>query len=168
MLNSDTDSKIWRNCLRCENLFLAPRYLVNRGGGKYCSRNCSVAAQSIDPVVRFWKHVDKDSSPNGCWLWTGHLAVSNGYPMFAKSGGRPMPAYRFSYEIHNGSIPDGLHVLHTCPGGDNPRCVNPAHLRAGTHKENMQDMVERGRSMKGKPRPVRPSKVAFEVGVTCQ
>ncbi len=32
--------------------------------------------------------------------------------------------------------------MHTC---DNPRCCNPAHLKAGTNKENTQDMIAKGR-----------------------
>lgn len=39
-------------------------------------------------------------------------------------------------------IPKGMCVLHSC---DNPSCINPGHLRIGTHKENSQDMVLRNR-----------------------
>lgn len=42
-----------------------------------------------------------------------------------------------------GPVPDGLQVLHSC---DNQPCVNPAHLRAGTHGDNMADKVERDRA----------------------
>ena len=42
----------------------------------------------------------------------------------------------------NGSIPDDLEIMHIC---HNPPCVNPAHLIAGTHSENMQMSVDDGR-----------------------
>jgi hypothetical protein len=47
-------------------------------------------------------------------------------------------------------LPDGLHVLHHC---DNPPCVNPAHLRLGTPKDNAEDATKRGRR---RGRPKRP------------
>jgi hypothetical protein len=43
---------------------------------------------------------------------------------------------------------DGLFVLHKC---DNPLCVNPEHLFEGTQKENIADMIGKGR--RGKPFP---------------
>src|SRR4249920_397573 len=94
-------------------------------------------SRPVEP--RFWDRVDR-SNPDGCWPWIG--AKSNEYgSMYVE--GRRQRAPRISWEIHNGEIPIGLHVLHKC---DNPPCVRPDHLRLGTHAENMHDMVVRGRA----------------------
>lgn len=55
-------------------------------------------------------------------------------------------AHRYAYEYYKGEIPKGLIIRHVC---DNPRCVNPDHLMAGTHKENVHDMMTRGRKVIG-------------------
>lgn len=103
---------------------------------------------------RFWEKVDKTDS---CWLWTGSKR-SKGYGAFVyqKDGevvqGR---AHRYSWELHNGPIPDGLCVLHDCPTGDNPACVNPEHLWLGSKADNNRDAIVKGRR-KRKPNGLRP------------
>lgn len=51
-------------------------------------------------------------------------------------------SHRVSYEIFNGSIPDGMVVMHMC---DMPACVNPSHLMCGTQGDNMRDAFRKGR-----------------------
>jgi len=87
--------------------------------------------------VRFWEKVSKTAT---CWLWT---ASKNkyGYGKFSVHSA-PRLAHRVSWEIENGSIPDGFHALHKC---DNTSCVNPEHLFLGTHSDNMKDMTAKGR-----------------------
>ena len=77
---------------------------------------------------------------SGCWLWIGST-VTDGYGVWKAHGQRA--AHRGSYVMHRGAIPDGMHVLHSC---DMPNCVNPAHLRLGTHQENMADLRAKGRA----------------------
>ena len=53
--------------------------------------------------------------------------------------------HRVAYAIANGlSMEDieGVVIRHTC---DNPPCINPEHLLAGTHADNTDDMMQRGR-----------------------
>lgn len=85
--------------------------------------------------------------PNsGCWLWTASVRP-NGYGQLGVQydGVQKVElAHRVSYLLKHGprSLDDGSHVLHSC---DTPCCVNPDHLRKGTHQENMQEKVEKGR-----------------------
>jgi hypothetical protein len=86
------------------------------------------------PIERFSKFVR--CACNGCWLWIGHR-FPNGYGSFSP-GGREhsIYAHRFSYQHYIGPIPEGREVAHAC---GNPSCVNPDHLRAMTHRENLFD-----------------------------
>ena len=93
---------------------------------------------------RFWAKVKKT---NGCWIWMASKRAK-GYGAFAYHIAGAFiqdRAHRYSWKIHKGSIPDGMCVLHNCPGGDNPACVNPAHLFLGTKAQNNTDMVQKER-----------------------
>lgn len=86
---------------------------------------------------RFWSKVDRRGG-HECWNWTAGT-FAQGYGQFWWNGG-PQKAHRMAFELTNGSIPEGTFILHSC---DNRLCCNPAHLRAGTHMDNMTDMTRR-------------------------
>jgi hypothetical protein len=106
------------------------------------------------PEELFWRKVDKSGE---CWLWQASKD-KDGYGMFAvtlpRDGlpkGVPTPqrrtrASRFAWETVNGPMPRGLYVLHSC---DTPACVNPAHLRVGTQRDNYLDARAKGRHTHG-------------------
>ncbi len=100
-----------------------------------------ISRQKSDPVARFWAKVDR-RGPDECWPWLGCLRDHKGYGSFY-DGTRNVPAHRYAFSLAGGVIPDGHDLLHSC---DTPACVNHAHLSVGTHKENMADMVEKGRA----------------------
>lgn len=92
----------------------------------------------------FWSYVDKATTPDGCWTWTGCLR--RGYGDF-KHGGRKYGAHVWSWRLANGrEVPTGLCVMHKC---DNRACVRPDHLQVGTTHENMLDKVQKGRQARG-------------------
>jgi hypothetical protein len=95
---------------------------------------------------RFWSYVAKGNEEE-CWEWRGALK-KNGYGVLTVNH-RQVLVHRLSYELHNGDIGD-LCVCHSC---DNPKCVNPNHLFLGTHQENMDDKVEKGRVSRGEDLP---------------
>lgn len=95
----------------------------------------------------FWAGVDQSGGPDACHPWT-RSRNGQGYGR-VKFGGKVRRAHRVAYELTHGQIPDGLDVLHSCPGGDNPACCNPSHLRPGTDTDNASDRGIRGRTAKG-------------------
>jgi hypothetical protein len=98
----------------------------------------------INIEQRFMNKVNKNVD-TGCWEWVA-CTDECGYGEF-KIDGNSRHAHRVSWELFIGEIPEKMEVCHTC---DNPPCVNPDHLFLGTHKENMADMVKKGRYVKGK------------------
>jgi len=90
---------------------------------------------------RFWEKVDKRSD-NECWNWIGSLNKGYGQLRVGGRKGKPENASRISWELYNGTIPEGMEVCHHC---DNPSCVNPIHLFLGSHLANMKDCSIKGR-----------------------
>lgn len=80
--------------------------------------------------------------PNGCLEWTGSKFWT-GYGQI-KVDGKNMKTHRFAWELANGPIPDGMIICHRC---DNPPCCDVVHLFLGTHQDNVDDMMMKGRGV---------------------
>lgn len=129
----------WRRC----NNGIPPRFCSfhcrSYVGLKTRTKNSELTEeQNFNRIKKYYeKYVIKQES---CWDWNG-IIEHTGY---AKLGIRPpVKAHRASWLIHKGKIPKGLIVCHSC---DNPKCTNPEHLWLGTHKQNTQDKIQKGRS----------------------
>ena len=107
-------------------------------------------------IVRFWSKVDKNgplpdqTNPHyagldRCWVWTAGKR-HDGYGQ-CWVGNKTRTTHRTAWEITNGAAPKNIDgapicIIHRC---DLPTCCNPNHLRLGTQKDNMDDMMRKGR-----------------------
>lgn len=135
------NTSVRRDCLQCRQSFVRSPSRVS----DYCSRSCREEHLRLPLEDDFWRYVEKGGE---CWLWTGWRG-SFGYGQFARRDAGTLSvrlAHRVSYEMAYGTIPAGKNVRHLC---DEPACVRPEHLTLGTQRQNMSDMVERGRQAKG-------------------
>ncbi len=94
---------------------------------------------------RFWVKVDKSAGPLACWPWKGsHTKRGYGVFHFNKKSDGTAIAHRHAWLLTTRTpLPSETFLCHHC---DNPICVNPAHMFPGTPKDNMHDMLAKGRA----------------------
>jgi len=113
-------------------------------------------------------------SEKGCWEFPTTDFYGYGQISYKCKSTR---VHRLVWELNIGSIPKGLCVLHKC---DNRACCNPEHLFLGTHKDNVIDMINKGRDSYGENKGERNGqsklcvddiieiKKMLDMGYTCQ
>lgn len=137
-------------CANCGKTFskLATRAASQWERQRYCSLKCNGRRpKGVDLQNGLQAAFDDRYIPepnSGCWIWMGAAWTSpsglRGKMYSAHQ--RQRIASHVSYELHTGPIPAGLIICHKC---DTPICVNPNHLYAGTHQDNSDDKMRRGR-----------------------
>jgi transposase len=91
------------------------------------------------------RHYCPEGAPDECWEWT--RARNKNYGMIAIGDGKLRGAHIVAWELANDrKLPEGMVIRHSC---DNPPCTNPRHLLLGTHGDNVNDKVSRGRQDAG-------------------
>lgn len=121
-------------CIGCHQPFLPSRHSQR----KFCSYQCYwKTPRELKLTERFFAKVRKT---NRCWIWVGHR-TRDGYGYFSIRK-QMILAHRYAWTYFHQEIPKELSVLHRC---DNPPCVNPKHLFLGTQRDNMMDMIAKGR-----------------------
>jgi len=123
-----------RVCRSCSLVFQP-----NTSREAWCSNDC-----------RFKFHINPKWDVNECWEWDGAIFKKTGYGQFGSGKSGVYTAHKYSYQLFKGQVPEGLFVCHSC---DNRKCFNPNHLWVGTHADNMNDMIQKGRSTLGNKYP---------------
>lgn len=91
---------------------------------------------------RFWSKIKFDD-PGNCWEWQAYRHPE-GYGKYKASATSLISAHRYIYMELFGRLPSTLLVCHKC---NNPSCVNPNHLYAGTNQDNTNDREAAGRGI---------------------
>ncbi len=76
----------------------------------------------------------------------GQKGDKHGYGKITDPTLKKKMLYHRSVYMQHYAIPpenmEGKVIMHLC---DNPRCIEPTHLQLGTHWDNTQDMIKKGR-----------------------
>lgn len=100
-------------------------------------------------MAKVGRKIEWIETETGCFYCTSHKYNASGYGYISVRG-KVHRLHKYIFEECFGEVPPKMVIRHKC---DNRFCFNPEHLELGTHEENMRDMVERNRSLKGSKSP---------------
>lgn len=103
---------------------------------------------NLGKLSKTGKEVILEEKENGCIECISHCKDNYGYTRI-KIDKKHQRLFRYIYEQKYGKIPKGMVIRHTC---DNTSCCNIEHLLIGTQKDNVRDMIERGRDKFHEPK----------------
>jgi hypothetical protein len=115
-------------------------------GDPLVSRTCPREATD-EERLRFtgWTEVVRRPDLGPCWEWDGGTS-STGYGVVDLGRRQSTGAHRLAHKVWIGPLADDEKACHRC---DNPPCMNPGHLFAGSAGDNMADMVTKNRDRNG-------------------
>jgi hypothetical protein len=102
---------------------------------------------NLGKITKFGKEIILEKQDNGCIKCLSHCQDTDGYTRI-RYNGKHERLFRVIYMQKYGEIPKGMLIRHKC---DNTWCCNIEHLEIGTQKDNVRDMIERGRDAYHRP-----------------
>lgn len=148
MAGRDHHNKVlWKCKCTCElnSIIFITGARIKRGNTSSCGCIKSPPPKEYQEILRK-KLMENSYEKNGCRLWKGPFRKNFPYGVVSctyKNRKAQHQAHRIAYWLWKGEIPNGLFVLHQC---DVPQCINPEHLHLGTQKDNVREMIEKGRN----------------------
>ena len=105
----------------------------------------SYSTEPEQEYSEWFENIEKMFLRLGCITCIDRKPDKKGYGVFTRNR-KSLLTHREVYGVFFQKSIDGKIVRHIC---DNPACMNPFHLKLGTHNDNVQDRVKRNRSAIG-------------------
>lgn len=101
---------------------------------------------AIKPAVQeVYDYLEAEYNESGCLIAKRGWFTDRKYHMHRPKGAKKMVrTHRHIFQLQHGAADRNEYVCHSC---DNPSCINLDHLWLGSQKDNMRDMIRKGRKV---------------------